>query len=188
MMYHNGQSKEGLQLAEGMLGQLLPIYEKDRNARLSDPKLKLNRVYQVLASVYTLQGMLYFQQTISTLEREKTFPDVMGKLQRKQSPTTRDFEQAINRENARIQRVASDLNRGGVALAVASLKKAIALDPKNPVPHYQLGNIYRLYPGGKARRMAEKSYLTAEKLARREGDVASAKQAREKLKSLPDIK
>ncbi|MEK6556941.1 MAG: tetratricopeptide repeat protein [Candidatus Margulisiibacteriota bacterium] len=186
MYYHNAQTVEGLQLSEVMLGKLLPLYKKDRNARLSDTRLKLNKVYQVLASVYTLQGMLYFQRTLSTLERSKenTFPEVMGKLHQKKHPTTQDFEQAIRQENTKIKRVANDLNQRGVALAVASLKNAIAIDPKNPVPHYQLGNIYRLYPGEQARKEAKKSYVTAEKLAQKEGDLASAKQAREKLREL----
>lgn len=184
LLYHDSQTEKGLQLTQTALDQYVPLYEKNPNARLSDPKLKLNKVYQVVASLYTLQGMLYYRDAIVKLDRSKEnkFASLHKKMSHKQAISDQDFELAIKKENDKEKIVEKQLKNGGIEKAVSALKHAIEIDPRNPVPHYQLSNIYCLNKDPKLRRAAENEYYAAAYLAEREGDHASARQAKEKLK------
>ena len=67
--YHNWQLNDGIRIVNNSLQKIDKLYKKDPNIRLSDPKLKLNMVFQIKSTLHTMSGLLYYRQF---LEKDKT--------------------------------------------------------------------------------------------------------------------
>ena len=178
--YHNWKIDEGLSHIDESLAQLNPKYEANREYVLNDPRLKLNKAYQIKSSLHTLEGMLYFRKSLDAMKKDKetSFGPVLDKIKNK-SLTDEDLEQLMKQsmtsENSEQQKY--------FAISVEKLKLAISVDPKNPVPHFQLASTYKAVGGKDSLTLAEKELYLAAKLSFMEGDKASVKRALDVLKS-----
>jgi tetratricopeptide (TPR) repeat protein len=175
MDYHNWKIDEGLAKAQNALNDIDKLYNNNPNEELNEPKLKLNKIYQIKSVLHTLSGMLYYRKSF-LVSKESTNP-IVEKLKQNKKLTDEDLanlaqDKSFEKKSAYFKK------------AINEFEKAIQIDPQNPTPHYQLGTIYAPLASSGYSQAAEKEFFLAAQLSHRERDMPSALKAVESLKIL----
>ncbi len=181
--YHNWKLDRGIRLSKEAMAIVEALYARDPGTVIRDPKLKLNKAYQIKSTLHTLAGMLYYRKSLESLrksgKKEHTF--ILEKLKKGEEVTEKDFEKLSQKLD---QKEKSAKNGNFLVMAKEQFLKAIAADRENPAPHFQLAGTYRAMGDPRSLKAAEKHYFTAARLAVREGDNKALERALESLKTL----
>ena len=181
--YHDWKVDEGIESAKKALTSVDHLYAKDVNTPINDSKLKKNRAFEIKSTLHTMLGMLYYRKALAMAgDTKQSMAPVLDKIKKQEKITEQDLEKmadGLDRSKAN----GGDLKNFHNA-SIAEFQAAIAADPANPVPHFQLGSVLSPAGGSGYSQEAEKAFFTAAKLSLNEGDARSVERATEALKGL----
>lgn len=183
--YHEWRVTEGIEKAERAIASVDKVYAANANAEIRDSKLKLNKAYQVKATLHTLLGMLYNRKALLVLNEQGSGGSqraaVLKKLEEGGSLTEEDLKAVADEAEGRSS--ASAQQEDFVRRSINEFASAIKTDPDNPVPHFQLATVYAS-SSLEATTDAEREYFEAARLSFGEGDKKSTRRAFEALVEL----
>ncbi len=181
--YHNWELKKGLSLSKKAIILIDKVYSKDPLQIINDPKLKLNKAFQIKSTLHTLKGMLHSRESQHSKKNSVRTENqsIMSKLKKGRTITDKDFEDLTKKieKNSSTNKIHDSYN-----VAINEFMIAIKTDKNNPSPHFHLAEVLKKSKNDKIRLKAEQHYFESAKLSIQEGDSKSIGKILKALKNV----